>query len=114
MRPVTAPQKVMATFRGEVLTGGAGALVRDVTFRVAPFGLDTARRMIGELRAASMFEGVRGKPARDLEALAQALVRIGSMAWVLRDRIAEIDINPLLVRTRGAGVVAADALIVLR
>jgi multidrug resistance efflux pump len=33
MRPVTAPQKVMATFRGEVLTGGAGALVREVTFR---------------------------------------------------------------------------------
>jgi multidrug resistance efflux pump len=33
MRPVTAPQKVMATFRGEVLTGGAGALVREVSFR---------------------------------------------------------------------------------
>jgi multidrug resistance efflux pump len=33
MRPVTAPQRVMATFRGEVLTGGAGALVREVAFR---------------------------------------------------------------------------------
>jgi multidrug resistance efflux pump len=33
MRPVTAPQKVMATFRGEVLTGGAGAWVREVNFR---------------------------------------------------------------------------------
>jgi multidrug resistance efflux pump len=33
MRPVSAPQKVMATFRGEVLTGGAGALVREVEFR---------------------------------------------------------------------------------
>ena len=33
MRPVSAPQKVMATFRGEVLTGGAGALVREVSFR---------------------------------------------------------------------------------
>jgi multidrug resistance efflux pump len=32
MRPQTAPQKVMATFRGEVLTGGAGALVREVRF----------------------------------------------------------------------------------
>jgi multidrug resistance efflux pump len=33
MRPLSAPQKVMATFRGEVLTGGAGALVREVNFR---------------------------------------------------------------------------------
>ena len=103
---------------GPVVALGLGGVfaesLRDVTFRVAPFGLDTARRMIGELRAASMFEGVRGKPARDVEAFAQALVRVSSMAWVLRDRVAEIDINPLLVRARGAGVVAADALIVLR
>ena len=32
IRPITAPQKVLATFRGEVLTGGAGALVREVHF----------------------------------------------------------------------------------
>jgi acetyltransferase len=106
-----------AAFGPVVALGLGGVLaesLRDVTFRVAPFGLDTARRMIRELRAASIFDGVRGKPARDVEALAQTLVRVSSMAWILRDRIAEIDINPLLVRPRGAGVVAADALIVLR
>jgi len=53
-------------------------------------------------------------PARDTEALAAALVRVATLAWILRSRVAEIDINPLLVRPRGAGVVAADALIVLR
>jgi len=106
-----------AAFGPVVALGLGGVLtesLRDVTFRVAPFGLDTARKMIRELRAASIFDGVRGKPARDVEALAQALVRVSSMAWILRDRIAEIDINPLLVRPRGAGVVAADALIILR
>jgi acetate---CoA ligase (ADP-forming) len=106
-----------AAFGPVVALGLGGVLaetLRDVTFRVAPFGLDTARQMIGELRAAAVFAGVRGKPARDVEALAQALVRVSAMAWILRTRIAEIDINPLLVRTRGDGVVAADALIVLR
>jgi acetate---CoA ligase (ADP-forming) len=106
-----------AAFGPVVALGLGGVLaetVRDITFRVAPFGLDTARRMIGELRAAAVFAEVRGKPARDVEALAQALVRVSAMAWVLRDRVAEIDLNPLLVRARGAGVVAADALIVLR
>jgi hypothetical protein len=41
-------------------------------------------------------------------------VRVSALAWTLRDRLAEIDINPLLVRPRGSGVVAADALVVLR
>jgi hypothetical protein len=106
-----------AAFGPVVALGLGGVLaesLRDVTFRIAPFGLDSARKMIGELRAASIFGGVRGKPARDVEALAHTLVRIASMAWILRSRIAEIDINPLLVRPQGAGVVAADALIVLR
>ena len=103
---------------GPVVALGLGGVyaetLRDVTFRVAPFGLETARRMIRELRSSALFDGVRGRPPRDVDALAETLVRVGNMAWVLRERIAEIDINPLLVRSRGAGVVAADALVVLR
>ena len=70
--------------------------------------------MIGELKARAVFDGTRGGPPRDLEALAAALVQVSVLAWRLRDRLAELDINPLLVRLRGQGVVAADALIVLR
>jgi acetyltransferase len=103
---------------GPVVALGLGGVftesMRDVTFRIAPFGIDTARRMIGELRAAALFEGVRGQPPRDVDALAATLARVSTMAWLLRDRIAEIDLNPLFVRPRGCGVVAADALIVLR
>jgi hypothetical protein len=36
------------------------------------------------------------------------------MAWALRDRVGELDINPLLVRPGSRGVVAADALVVFR
>lgn len=103
---------------GPVVALGIGGIfaesMGDVTFRLAPFGLDTAREMIGELRGRKLFEAARGKPARDTEALAQTLSRVSVMAWTLRERIVEVDINPLLVREAGAGVVAADALVVLR
>jgi acetyltransferase len=103
---------------GPVVALGLGGVyaesLRDVAFRIAPFGIDTARRMIGELRAAALLEGIRGQPARDVDALAMTLARASTMGWALRERIAEIDFNPLLVRPRGHGVVAADALVVLR
>ena len=57
-------------------------------YRVAPFDLETAREMIGELRGAKLFEGYRGKPAADKEALAQALVAVSGMAMALAPRIA--------------------------
>jgi len=103
---------------GPVVALGMGGVLaetlRDVTFRIAPFGCETARAMIRELRAAALFDGVRGQPARDVEALAQTLARVSVMASSLRDRVAEIDINPLLVMRSGEGVIAADALVVLK
>ncbi|HYC47414.1 MAG TPA: acetate--CoA ligase family protein [Burkholderiales bacterium] len=103
---------------GPVVLFGLGGVfaeaLKDVAFRIAPFGLDEARAMISELRGYALFEGARGRPSADLEALANTLVRVSALAWALRDRLAELDINPLLVRPRGRGVVAADALVVLR
>jgi len=101
---------VVALGLGGVLT----EVVRDVTYRVAPFDLETARDMIGELRAARLFEGYRGKPAADKEALAAALVAVSGMASALAHRLKELDINPLFVRGVGEGVVAGDALLVLK
>ena len=103
---------------GPVVAFGLGGVLaetlQDMTCRIAPFGLDEAHAMIAELRGAALFDGVRGKPPADRVALAEALVRVSTLAWVLRARIAELDINPLIVRERGQGVVAADALLVLR
>ncbi|HXV12161.1 MAG TPA: acetate--CoA ligase family protein [Burkholderiales bacterium] len=100
-----------------VAVGLGGVLVEalnDVSYRVAPFELEEARAMIGELKARAVLDGARGGPPRDVEALAATLVQVSALAWRLRDRLAELDINPLLVRPRRQGVVAADALIVLR
>jgi acetate---CoA ligase (ADP-forming) len=103
---------------GPVVALGLGGILtevlKDVVYRVAPFDLETAREMIGELRGARLFEGYRGQPAADKEALAQALVAVSGMAAALASRLAELDINPVFVRPAGKGVAAADALVVLK
>lgn len=106
-----------SVFGPAVLLGIGGILaeaLRDVTYRIAPFDRTEARAMIGELRAARIFDGLRGRPASDVDALADVLVRVSFLAWHERERIAELDINPLMVRPRGLGVAAADAVVVLR
>jgi acyl-CoA synthetase (NDP forming) len=99
-----------------VMVGLGGVLteiLQDVTHRFAPFDHAVAQEMLSELKAAALLRGYRGSPALDTDALADALVRIGWLIHDHADRIREIDVNPLFVRARGAGVVAADALVVL-
>jgi acetyltransferase len=98
---------VVALGLGGVLT----EVLKDVTYRIAPFDLDTAREMISELRGAKLFDGYRGQPAADKEALARTLVAASQMAVALAPRLREADINPLFVGP--TGVVAADGLVVL-
>ena len=106
-----------SVFGPVILLGMGGILaeaMHDVTYRVAPFDRVQAQEMIGELRAQHVLHGIRGKPACDVDALTDALVTLSQLAWRYRERISELDINPLLVRPRGHGVVAVDALMVLR
>lgn len=101
---------------GPVVMFGLGGVfvetLRDVTFRLAPFGVAEAHRMIGEVRGAALLDGVRGRPAGDRDALALALSRLSVFAAAQAKRFTSIEINPLLVRPRGRGVAALDALIV--
>ncbi len=103
---------------GPMVTLGLGGIqaevLHDVTYRVAPFDEETAREMIDELRGAALLRGFRKRPVADTEALARFLARLSQVAWTLRDRLSELDVNPLMVRPAGAGVVAADALVVLK
>jgi acyl-CoA synthetase (NDP forming) len=102
---------------GPVVTFGLGGIhaevLRDVAYRVAPFDVETAREMVEELRAKALFNGIRGRPVSDVAALSRSLSDISQFAWEMRGRLKELDINPLLVRSAGMGVVAADALAVL-
>ncbi len=100
-------------FGPAVMFGLGGVFVevlKDVVFRLAPFGVDEAHRMIGQIKGRAMLDGVRGQPAADREALAQALSQLSVYAATHADRIESIDINPFIVLPEGA--VAVDALIV--
>ncbi len=59
-------------------------------------------------------QGLRGAPPADLEALAEALVRLSVLAAAEAARIESIDVNPFLVLPEGRGAVALDALVVPR
>lgn len=105
-------------FFGPVVAFGLGGvyteLLKDVTHRFAPFDVATAKEMIGEIKGAALLQGYRGSPALDVDALAEALSRVSLLIADHAERIAEIDVNPLFVRPRGEGVLAADALVVLK
>lgn len=103
---------------GPTIAVGLGGIftevLRDITYRIAPFDADEAHAMLGELRARALFDGVRGGPPLDVDALAEALSALSRLAWDHRARLAELDVNPLFVRPKGQGIVAADALVVLK
>ncbi|MEQ9330322.1 acetate--CoA ligase family protein [Thalassobaculum sp.] len=103
------------TFGPVVMVGLGGVLVEvleDVAFRLAPFGIAEARRMIASLKGAKVFAGVRGAPPADIEALAELLAKVSVFAAAEADRIDSVDLNPVRVLPVGQGVVALDALIV--
>ena len=99
-----------------VMVGLGGVLtevLHDVAHRFAPVTTADARDMLAELKGAKILEGYRGAPPLDVDAVVDVLVRLSWLIQDHREHVAEIDINPLFVRARGQGVVAADALVVL-
>jgi acetyl-CoA synthetase (ADP-forming) len=100
-----------------VVTGAGGVLVellRDTALAPAPVAPAEVRALIETLRVHPLLAGARGREPCDVEALVEALVRIGWLAARLGSRLAELDINPLLVRPAGAGAIALDARATLR
>jgi acyl-CoA synthetase (NDP forming) len=82
-------------------------IYRDRSLRLAPVDLAAAHEMIAEVRGLATLKGFRGKPAGDLDALAHAVVALSRLAD--DPSILEAEINPLIVRAAGDGVVAVDA-----
>jgi hypothetical protein len=86
-------------------------IYRDRSLRLAPVDLATARDMIAEVRGLLPLAGYRGKPKGDLDALAHAIVALSELATMPAAHVLEAEVNPLIVRPAGQGVIAVDALV---
>lgn len=101
---------------GPLIMFGLGGIyvevLKDVSFRLAPLTFSEARRMVGEIKAYQLLQGVRGQPKSDIDAVVDALQRLSQLVvdW---PAIEELDINPLLVLPAGQGAIAADVRILL-
>jgi len=97
---------------GPIVVFGLGGIyvevLKDVTFRLAPIRPLSAEHMVASVRGFPLLQGVRGEPPSDLPALYEVLERVSQLA-VERPEVLELDVNPLIVRPKGKGVVAVDA-----
>ena len=102
---------------GPIIMVAAGGLLAEIygdrSLRLAPVDLATAHEMIAEVRALAALAGYRGQPAGDLAALAQAIVALSGLATHEGPAALLAEINPLIVRPDGHGVVAVDVLVSL-
>lgn len=103
-----------STLGGFLVIGSGGILVELVSDSVAvplpaeEADIDTA---LARLKVARLLDGYRGRPAGDRPALVRAIGGIARYCADHVDRLVELDVNPLIVRPAGQGVLAADALI---
>jgi acyl-CoA synthetase (NDP forming) len=86
--------------------------LRDQAYRIAPFDRRAAREMIREARAHDLMSGAGGRAPADVEALVDALLRLGQVATDYPE-IAEFEADPLVVQGQGQGLVGVDMRLVL-
>lgn len=99
---------------GPMVMVGLGGIYAEVlddsAVAPAPLTHATAHDMLTRLRGYRLLTGVRGEAPRDIEAVADLLVRLSHLAWDAREILEEFDVNPLLVHEAGAGATVVDAL----
>ena len=97
---------------GHMIMFGLGGIyvevLKDIAFRITPLSREDAHEMIRETKTFPLLRGVRGEAEADIEAIEHSLMILSQMAADF-PQIIEADINPLLVKKRGEGVVAIDA-----
>ena len=100
---------------GPVIIVGAGGiyteLINDSVTLLLPLKKSIILKAINGLKISKLLNGFRGKPKGDIEAIVQAIMKLGKFAEKNTSRLIEADINPLIVRPKGKGVIASDALI---
>ncbi len=97
---------------GHMIMFGLGGIyvevLKDITFRIVPLSKEDAYEMVRETKVFPLLRGVRGEVEADIEAIEKSLLVLSQMA-IEFPQIIEAEVNPLLVKKRGDGVVAIDA-----
>jgi acetate---CoA ligase (ADP-forming) len=106
---------IVDTHFGLTLVLGAGGvlteLLNDTVSLLPPFTRETVHKVLQKLRVYRLLGGYRGRPAGDVPALLDAILAVARYAEDHLAVLAELDVNPVIVRPVGAGVAAVDALI---
>lgn len=101
---------------GPLVMFGLGGIyvevLKDVSFRIAPFSRQEALEMMEEIRAISLLRGFRGEAPSNLESVVETLLRISQLVTEFPE-IVELDINPLMVFEKGRAAKAVDMRLVL-
>ena len=96
---------------GPVVMLGMGGIyveiLKDVTFRLAPFTDQEANDMISSIKTKKLLEGVRGEKPSDVEKLSECIQRLSQLVTDFRE-IKELDMNPVLVMQKGEGCKILD------
>jgi acetate---CoA ligase (ADP-forming) len=121
LQPMAAPgvEMIVGSIRdpvfGPLVMVGAGGvmteLFKDVCYRLAPVDAGEAMAMLRGLRAAPLLDGFRGAAPLDLDALARLVAQVSAFASAYRDRVQEVELNPVIVHARGKGCTVADVLL---
>ena len=101
-----------AAFGAFVLVGSGGIfaeLFDDAGLAPAPVTREGAAALLAGLKIWPVLQGARGHAKADVTAAIDAVVALGWLAVKLGPRLVELDINPLILRVDGQGVVAVDA-----
>jgi acetyltransferase len=101
---------------GPVVMFGLGGIyvevMKDIAFRAFPLSRGEANRMISEIKTYPLLLGVRGEKRKDIDMLADAVLRVGTIIKKFPE-ISDIEINPLIAYEYGQGVKAVDVRILL-
>jgi len=102
---------------GPLLMFGSGGiyaeLIKDVVFNLHPLTTLDAREMVSSIKMAKLFEGYRGLPPSDTQAIEDLLLRVSALVEDI-PQIAELDFNPVKVMPRGEGYWVVDARIMVK
>ena len=100
---------------GPVIVIGAGGiyteLFRDTQTLLTPINKNQIKCAINKLKISKIIKGYRGKNKGDMEEIVNTIMKLSKFAEKNAHKIIEVDINPLIVREKGKGVIAVDAMI---